>query len=69
MAVNYKYKRATSDTVRLKGTVNTAGTAVIYLNGDSEQTITVADLFNNFKDKDINMVITTKQETDMLNND
>lgn len=68
MANNYKYKRSTADTVRLKGTVNAAGTAVTYLDDDTEQTITVANLFDIFKGKDINMVITTKTETDMLDN-
>jgi hypothetical protein len=67
MAINYKYRRSTADTVRLKGTVNGPGTSVTYLAGDVEKTINVTDLFDNFKGKDINLVITTKEETDMLN--
>lgn len=67
MASNYKHTRTISDTIKVKGdiSIDDNNTYITYEKDKEECTVNVLDLFNQFDNETVNLVISTKDETDL----
>lgn len=67
MANNFKHTRTVSDTIKVKGVVDISNDEIniIYEQDKEEYSANVCDLFKMFSGETINLIITTKDETDL----
>lgn len=67
MASNYKHTRTVSDAIKVKGFISCQedGTFITYEKDKEEYTVNILDLFNQFEGELVNLLIATKEETDL----
>lgn len=67
MAKNYKHTKTVSNTIKVKGEINcdNENAFIIYDNDGEEYTVNVFDLFSQFQGETINLMLSTKDETDI----
>lgn len=70
MANNFKHKKVTTDTLKVKGVIEHSDIDpnVYYINyykDDEEYSVNIKNLFSQFDGDEINLIITTKEEIDL----